>query len=208
MSHQALSESTPPLPTDTVIESTPLYSSFEHFEPGLVFLSNDPSPEDRRLALRRQQKKQQKQQQRELSKDTAPQDDDTSDLRAPSPEDSDFVDLLYVVDSAGHTTVMDISGPLPGPVPPPTPQPTSSEYSLPAEHDVTTQTECLPPLSAAFKPPSTSTTTIIAGSDSAHAIFKSPALKDEEEADERAREAKLMSWWPKPEADELKVERL
>jgi hypothetical protein len=202
MSHQALSESTP-LPTDIVIESTPLYSSFEHFEPGLKFLSNDPSSEDRRLALHRQQKQQQQQQQQqELSKDTAPQDDDTSDFRAPSPEDSDFVDLLYVVDSAGHTTVMDITSPPPGPVPPPTPQPTSSEH------------ECLLPLRAAFKPPSTSTTTIIAGSYSARAVFKSPALKEEEEeeeeeeADERAREAKLMSWWPKPEADELKIERL
>ena len=190
MSHQAFSENIPPLPTDTVIDSTPVYSSFEHFEPGLKFLSNDPSSEDRQLALRRQQEKQQKQ--RELSKNTAPQDDDAFDLGAPSPEDSDFVDLLYIVDSAGHTTVMEITSPPPGPVPPLTPQPTSSEqYSLPAEHDVTTQTECLPPLSAAFNPPSTSTTTIIAGSDSARAIFKSPALK--EEADERAREAKLMS---------------
>jgi len=210
MSHQAFSESTPPIcPDSTIFESVPTYSSFEHFEPGLKLLSNDPSSEDLRLALHRQRKKQQ--QQRELSNDTSLQDDDMSAVRIPSPGDSDLVDVLYVVDSAGETRVVDITGTT-RPVPPPTPQPastTSSEhYGLPAENDGSTQTECLPPLSAAFNPPAT---TISAGSDSARAA-QSAALKEgkegEEGADEAAREAMLMSWWPRPEADELKVERL
>jgi len=211
MSHQAFSESTPPICTDsTIIESAPTYSSFENFEPGLKLLSNDPSSEDPRLALHRQRKKQQ-QQQRELSNDTSPQDDDMSAVRIPSPGDSDFVDLLYVVDSAGETRVVDITSTT-RPVPPPTPQPASTisseHYGLPAENDGSTQTECQPPLSAASNPPAT---TISAGSDSARAA-QSAALEErkegEEDADEAACEAKLMSWWPRTEADELKVERL
>lgn len=206
MSHHALSESTPPIcPDSTIFESAPTYSSFEHFEPGLKLLSNDPSSEDPRLALHRQRKKQQ--QQRELSNDTSPQDDGMSAVRIPSHEDSDFVDLLYVVDSTGETRAVDITSTT-RPVPPPTPQPastTSSEhYGLPAENDGSTQTECQPPLSAAFNLPAT---TISAGSDSARAA-QSVALEGEEDTDEAAREAKLMSWWPRPEADELKVERL
>jgi hypothetical protein len=48
--------------------------------------------------------------------------------------------------------------------------------------------------------------TIIAGSGSARALLGTEL--DLEEANELDYEAKLMSWWPRPEEDELKVERM
>jgi hypothetical protein len=216
MSPQLASPHAPVLPTDddntTAADSTPLYSSFEHFEPGLQFLSNDPVAEDERHVMWQQQKQQK--QQRELRQNN------TATAAAPGitgprsdHDDAEFVDLLYIVDPAGKTTVMNLaspSGPEPEPasaVPAPPTSTSSDPYALPAEHDDPNQRAYLPPLSAAFNPSSTATkVTIIAGSGSARALLGTEL--DLEEANELDYEAKLMSWWPRPEEDELKVERM
>jgi hypothetical protein len=197
MSPQILSKDAPSANPDALTDSADLYSSFEHFEPGLQFLSNDPASEDKRHVLW-QQEQQQKQQLRQ-DKDTAPLKG-MAELPGSRPaDDPEFVDLLYIVNPAGETTVMNLTSPAPAASAP------FDQYALPAEHDDPSQTASLPPLSAAFNPSSTRTT-IIAGSGSARALF-GPEL-DLEEANELDYEAKLMSWWPRPEADELKVERM
>lgn len=209
MSPQLASPRAPILPPDdddaATTDSTPHYSSFEHFEPGLQFLSNDPSAEDQRHALWHQQ--QQHKQQHELHQNKTSATSRTTD-------DAAFVDLLYIVDPAGSTTVVNLTSPTStsaataaaAPVPAP-----SDRFALPAEHDEPNQPAYLPPLSAAFNNPPTSatttaTTTIIAGSGSARALL-GPEL-DLEMANELEYEAKLMNWWPSSEADELKVERM
>ena len=206
MSPQLRSNNAPLPPPDVFTDGTPLYSSFEHFEPGLEFLSNDPSSEDRRHVLWQQQRLQN--QQRDLRQSNAPQEG-TIHFSHPHSNDSDVTDLLYIVDNSGKTTVMDLTSPEPAsaPLAPPalTPSAIPILYALPAEHDDASQTAYLPPLSAAFNSPS-KTTTIIAGSGSARALL-GPELA-EEECNELDYEARLMSWWPRPEADELKVERM
>src|SRR5271156_2278124 len=100
MSHQLLSANVPPLSPDPVSDCTHTYSSFEHFVPGLQFLSNDPASEAGQLASNHQQQQQQQQQHQELRKDSS-SPGDTINSNSRRPDDSDFVDLLYVVDSSG-----------------------------------------------------------------------------------------------------------
>ena len=209
MSPQVLSQNTPPPSYDPSTDSTPRCSSFEHFAPGLQFLSNDPTSEGKRHDLRQQQ--QQQKQQTKLHQDAVPQGE-TAKLRDPHPNDSAYVDLLYIVNPAGETTVMDLTSPEPASASSSSAVPSVSaapgppiQYALPAEHDDTSVPAFLPPLSAPFNPPAT-TTTIIAGSGSARALL-GPEL-ELEEANELDYEARLMRWWPGPEADEIKVERM
>jgi hypothetical protein len=202
MPPQTLSKKTPSESAAPLTDGVDLYSSFEHFEPGLQFLSNDPVSEDNHHVLWQQE--QQQKQQLPQDKDTAPLKDTATKLRDPGPNDPDFVDLLYVVNPAGETSVTNLTSPAPAP-PAPSPSAATDQYALPTEHDDPSQTAYLPPLSAAFNQSSTKTT-IIAGSGSARALL-GPEL-DLEEANELDYEARLMSWWPKPEEDELKVERM
>jgi hypothetical protein len=203
---QQLPKYSSPLSLNAITDSAPLYSSFEQFEPGLQLLSNDPSSEDSQQVLRQQQRQQK--QQRELYHDTTPQGGTTNSCN-PVSDDSGFIDLLYIVDPAGKTAVMNITSP--GPVSAPLAPPASAashpseQNAPPAQHGDLSQTSSLPPLSAAFNTPST-TTPIIAGSSSVRALL-GPEL-ELEEANELDYEAKLMSWWPSSGADELKVERM
>jgi hypothetical protein len=217
MSGQLLPEDTPLPCSSTIPDSTPVYSSFEQFKPGLQLLSNDPSSEDGRhvRGQQSQQPQQQQQQQQQQKKppmihdDTAPKGG-TTDLANPCCDDSEYMDLLYIVDPAGKATVMNLTSPESAsaisPPPAAAAAPVISEQGVPpVQHDGPNQTAYLPPLNAAFSPPF-ETPQSIAGSNSASAP---PRTEHElEEANELDYEDKLMKWWPSPEADELKVERL
>lgn len=213
MSRQLLSKDIPLPSSGAISDGTPVYSSFERFKPGLQLLSNDPSAEEGRHVRwhqQRRQRQQQEQQQQQEQKQTGtircgttPKGGKT-DSGDPCFDDSDFVD------PAGKATVMNATSP--GSASAPSAPPTSvasviSEQDAPPvqQHHDPSQAACLPPLSAAFSPPSiTPQNTAGSGSGSAQ-----PRTEDEiKEANELGYEDKLMDWWPSPEADELKVERL
>jgi hypothetical protein len=134
MSGQPLSEDNSLPSSGGIPDSTPLYSSYEHFKPGLQILSNDPSSED-----------EQQQQPRMTS--------DSGDTWADNP-------------------------------------PTSAALGI-SEQDA---------------PPAPQNPSTITGSSSAGAL---PQTELElKETNEPGDKDKVMNWWPDPEADEIKVERL
>ena len=136
MSGQPLSEDNSLPSSGDIPDSTPLYSSYEHFKPGLQILSNDPSPEDA-------------QQQEQQARMTA----DSGDTWPDNP-------------------------------------PTSAALGI-SEPDA---------------PPAPQNPANITGSSSAGALPQTELdLKETNEPDDKD---KVMNWWPDPEGDEIKVERL
>jgi hypothetical protein len=193
MPHQTRSTTiaTPLFSPDSVTDLTTTYSSFEKSQPGFRFLSNDPLSKDTQPP----QSSHHHHQEFDNEAPAPPTDADAIKSRYPGSDDSAFVDLLYIVDSAGKTSVTNIT------------TPDTAALAVEAhQHHVAVAPSCPPPHIGAFELPSptptptttTATSTALPGSETS----------DDDDANELDYYTKLMVWWPTADADELKVERM